>query len=258
MRQTFYGFSENSREAAKPIAQYFLLRPEEPPPFLVVPPGEFPSIFLRDCGLHPFFPNLARDGNNKQRGQNYGKDRGPDAASNAEGFPNPRHFEKLFGLRQIRGKCLVIPVLPKRGQDKFAQHDIFIHIFCPLIDAIVVSRLTYRDNVHSTPALFGDLCFKEIVAGVNESSRLVGEIALSSDEQSAGIARVNTGIDQVAQVVEQNSATAEENAAASEEMSAQSDTLESLVAQFKLKDDGSSRHRSRSPEGGIAPCKGGK
>ncbi|MCL1807426.1 MAG: methyl-accepting chemotaxis protein [Oscillospiraceae bacterium] len=76
----------------------------------------------------------------------------------------------------------------------------------------------------------------EIVAGINESSQIVNQIASSSESQSAGIAQINSGIDQVAQVVQQNSATAEESAAAAEEMSGQSATLEDLVAQFKLKD----------------------
>ncbi|MDR1693045.1 MAG: methyl-accepting chemotaxis protein, partial [Oscillospiraceae bacterium] len=77
----------------------------------------------------------------------------------------------------------------------------------------------------------------EIVAGINESSQLVGEIAKSSEEQSLGIAQINKGIDQVAQVVQQNSATAEESAAASEEMSGQSIMLEELIAQFKLREE---------------------
>ena len=76
----------------------------------------------------------------------------------------------------------------------------------------------------------------EIVSGINESTRLVGEIARSSEQQALSITQVNTGIDQVAQVVQQNSATAEESAAASEEMSAQSSMLQELVTQFKLKD----------------------
>jgi methyl-accepting chemotaxis protein len=74
----------------------------------------------------------------------------------------------------------------------------------------------------------------EIVTGINESSRIVGEIAHSSEEQSAGIIQINKGIDQVAQVVQQNSATAEESAASAQEMSSQSAILEELVAQFKL------------------------
>jgi len=75
----------------------------------------------------------------------------------------------------------------------------------------------------------------EIVSGVNESSRLIMEIAKASEEQSSGIAQINIGIDQVTQVVQQNSATAEESAAASEEMSGQSAILQELIAQFKLK-----------------------
>ncbi|MCL1827979.1 MAG: methyl-accepting chemotaxis protein [Oscillospiraceae bacterium] len=78
----------------------------------------------------------------------------------------------------------------------------------------------------------------EIVSGINESSRIVEEIARSSEQQSVKIAQVNTGIDQVAQVVQQNSATAEESAAASQEMSGQSVMLENLIAQFKLRDNG--------------------
>jgi len=76
----------------------------------------------------------------------------------------------------------------------------------------------------------------EIVTGINESSRIVEEIAESSEEQSLSIVSINTGIDQVAQVVQQNSATAEESAAASEEMSGQSIVLQQLISQFKLND----------------------
>jgi len=76
----------------------------------------------------------------------------------------------------------------------------------------------------------------EIVAGINESSQLIGEIAKSSEAQAKGISQINTGIDLVADVVQQNSATAEQSAAASEEMSSQSALLQELVSQFKLKE----------------------
>lgn len=75
----------------------------------------------------------------------------------------------------------------------------------------------------------------EIVTGINESSRLIAEIAKSSEEQSTGISNINTGIDQVAQVVAQNNSTAHESAASSEQMSCQSDVLQQLISQFKLK-----------------------
>ncbi|MDL2295011.1 methyl-accepting chemotaxis protein [Ruminococcaceae bacterium OttesenSCG-928-D13] len=73
-----------------------------------------------------------------------------------------------------------------------------------------------------------------IVTGINESGRLVGEIATSADEASNAIDQVNLGIDQVAQVVQQNSATSEESAAASQEMSGQAAALQGMVARFKL------------------------
>jgi len=76
----------------------------------------------------------------------------------------------------------------------------------------------------------------EIVTGINESSRLIAEIASASEQQSLGISQINIGIDQVTQVVQQNSATAEESAAASEEMSGQSAVLRQSIAQFKLKE----------------------
>ena len=84
----------------------------------------------------------------------------------------------------------------------------------------------------------------EIVSGINESSRLVGDIATSSEAQSLAIGQINVGIDQVAQVVQQNSATAEESAAASQEMKGQSDMLQQLISQFKLAGSHSEWQRS--------------
>jgi methyl-accepting chemotaxis protein len=75
----------------------------------------------------------------------------------------------------------------------------------------------------------------EIVSGINESSQIISDIAVSSDKQAAGITQINHGIDQVSNIVQQNSATAQESAASSEEMSGQSALLQGLIAQFKLK-----------------------
>ncbi len=75
----------------------------------------------------------------------------------------------------------------------------------------------------------------EIVAGINENSRLVSTIAQSSEEQSRNIGQINIGISQVSNVVRQNSVTAEQSAAASEEMCGQSAMLQQLVSQFTLK-----------------------
>lgn len=75
----------------------------------------------------------------------------------------------------------------------------------------------------------------EIVSGINESNKLVAEIARSTDEESEGISQINKGIDQVAQVIQMNSATSEESAAAAEEMNKQAVVLKQLVERFKLK-----------------------
>ncbi|MCL2109266.1 MAG: methyl-accepting chemotaxis protein [Oscillospiraceae bacterium] len=74
----------------------------------------------------------------------------------------------------------------------------------------------------------------EIVSGISESSQIVSQIAMSSEEQSADIAQINMGIEQVAQVIRQNSATSESTAAASEQISGQSEMLEDLIARFKV------------------------
>ncbi|MDR2532474.1 MAG: methyl-accepting chemotaxis protein [Oscillospiraceae bacterium] len=76
---------------------------------------------------------------------------------------------------------------------------------------------------------------EEIVAGIVESSKIVGDIARYSNEQSTSIAEIDAGINQVANVIHQNSATAEESAAASQEMSSQSKVLEELIMQFQLR-----------------------
>ncbi|MDR0223006.1 MAG: methyl-accepting chemotaxis protein, partial [Oscillospiraceae bacterium] len=80
----------------------------------------------------------------------------------------------------------------------------------------------------------------EIVTGINESNKMIVDIAKSSEEQSAGILQIDTGIAQVMQIIQQTSATAEESAASSEEMSGQAAILENLISQFKL-----NQHRNR-------------
>ena len=76
---------------------------------------------------------------------------------------------------------------------------------------------------------------KTIVDGINESTAIVNEIAVSTREQSQAIEMVNTGVDKVSQVVQQNSATAQESAASAEEMSGQATALKGMVGRFKLR-----------------------
>lgn len=75
----------------------------------------------------------------------------------------------------------------------------------------------------------------QIVEGIRKTSDIIGNIAISSNEQASNIAQINAGIDQVAQVVQHNSATSEESAAASEELSSQAEMLKELINWFELR-----------------------
>ena len=74
-----------------------------------------------------------------------------------------------------------------------------------------------------------------IVHDVNEVSGIISNIADSSTQQAEAISQVTLGLSQISQVVQNNSATSEESAAAAEELSSQSETLNNMVAIFKLK-----------------------
>jgi methyl-accepting chemotaxis protein len=76
---------------------------------------------------------------------------------------------------------------------------------------------------------------KEIVDGINESNRIMSEIAVSSQSQNEAIDQINSAIHGVSRVVQQNSATAQQSAAASEVMSSQATVLEELVSKFNLR-----------------------
>ncbi|MDR1754034.1 MAG: methyl-accepting chemotaxis protein [Eubacterium sp.] len=98
----------------------------------------------------------------------------------------------------------------------------------------LIANSIEKANLGLNIAIETSSSLKEIVEGINESTEIVRNIAILSDEQAAAVAEVNTGINQVAQVVQQNSATAQESAAASDEMSRQADALEELISRFKL------------------------
>ncbi len=86
-----------------------------------------------------------------------------------------------------------------------------------------------------------------ILAGIDENTRLVAQIAVFSGEQSRNIEQVTLGISQVSSVVRQNSVTAEESAAVSQEMSRQFVVLRRLVSQFKL----NTPHSAIEPAAGV-------
>lgn len=93
----------------------------------------------------------------------------------------------------------------------------------------------------------------EIVSSISKTADLVGEISVSSKEQTDGINQVNDGIRQVDQVVQRNTSGAEESAAAAEELSGQSSYMRQLLNSFRLKNASPSNHAPR-PALKVAPC----
>ena len=79
---------------------------------------------------------------------------------------------------------------------------------------------------------------KQVVSNVQAITAKVQEINVSSEQQTTSVDQINTGATQISAVIQANSATSEESAAASEELAGQANMLDSLVKQFKLKEDG--------------------
>lgn len=74
----------------------------------------------------------------------------------------------------------------------------------------------------------------KITDAVTRSESIVNEIAKASNDQATAIVQIDKAIEQVSQVVQTNSATSEECAAASEELSDQANSMQSMVAVYRL------------------------
>jgi methyl-accepting chemotaxis protein len=74
----------------------------------------------------------------------------------------------------------------------------------------------------------------DIVVSVQQVNQLIGEIAVASAEQSAGVGEINKAILQLETVTQQNAALVEEASAASLTFQEQADRLKQLVARFKV------------------------
>ncbi len=82
---------------------------------------------------------------------------------------------------------------------------------------------------------------EELLPEIQNTSKLVQEIAATSSEQNSGADQVNNAIQQLNQVIQQNAASSEEMATSSEELASQAEQLKELMAYFKTgKDDISS------------------
>jgi methyl-accepting chemotaxis protein len=92
-----------------------------------------------------------------------------------------------------------------------------------------------------------------IVDRVSSIDGLVSEIALSAQEQSTGLAEVNTAVNQMDQVTQQNAAMVEEATAASAQLRREAAELAKLVARFQV---GQAVQRERAPAPRLAAAAG--
>ena len=75
---------------------------------------------------------------------------------------------------------------------------------------------------------------KSIFESVSQTTVLVEQIALASNEQAIGAEEINQGVTEVDGVTKQNNSTAQESAAAAEQLSQQAELLKSMLSRFKL------------------------
>ena len=74
--------------------------------------------------------------------------------------------------------------------------------------------------------------FGEILEKIKKTSNLIGEISISTKEQSEGMNQIATAMSGIDQVTQQNAATSEEAAAAAEELNAQALSMQDMVAEI--------------------------
>jgi methyl-accepting chemotaxis protein len=77
---------------------------------------------------------------------------------------------------------------------------------------------------------------KGIVASVGNISERMGAIALSSREQSTGLAEINAAVNELDQVTQQNAAMFEETSAASQALTQESERLAAATGRFRVGD----------------------
>jgi methyl-accepting chemotaxis protein len=75
---------------------------------------------------------------------------------------------------------------------------------------------------------------KDIVSSVERVTQAIGQITLSSHEQSSRMISINAAVNQLDQMTQQNAAVVEESAAAAQSLQDQADDLRDVVGRFRL------------------------
>ncbi len=99
---------------------------------------------------------------------------------------------------------------------------------------------TSKGQVKEGVQLVGDTgrALETIVSEVQEINRHVGAIVEAAQEQSSGLQQINTAVNQMDQDTQKNAAMVEQTTAASHNLAREVNSLNQLLAQFKLADSG--------------------
>jgi methyl-accepting chemotaxis protein len=89
---------------------------------------------------------------------------------------------------------------------------------------------------------------EQMVNEVRKVTDLVGEITVSSREQSEGVGQINAAVSQLDQATQQNAALVEQTAAAAESMRMQTGKLAEAVAVFRVNVASAASHRAPAPK----------
>jgi methyl-accepting chemotaxis protein len=87
----------------------------------------------------------------------------------------------------------------------------------------------------------------ELVPAIERTAGLVGDVSAASQEQSAGVQQVSRAMGVVDQVTQRNAAAAEELSSTATSMAAQAESLQGLVAYFRLDGAGGAAHTPEVP-----------
>ena len=95
----------------------------------------------------------------------------------------------------------------------------------------------------------------QMVPNIQRTSGLVQEISAASEEQSTGLAQINSAVNQLSQATQQNAAGSEQLAATAEEMSSQAEDLQRTMGFFNTGTGHAARKAApaRGARGGKTP-----
>lgn len=78
---------------------------------------------------------------------------------------------------------------------------------------------------------------EEVLNSMNEVQEIVKNASKASQSQAEMLKDISQNIEEISSVVQSNSASAEENSATSEQLTSQSDTMNSMIAEFRLREN---------------------